>query len=302
MRNSDPKRQHYIPEMILRRFTDSDGLIWVGDGTKVFPTNPKNAFVAGHLYTKSDFSNAQKDGSTEAFFDSIEKSDEYENHLNEIESKAGPVIEQVVKQARRGRCPQLSPCLNDALKRFIVAQACRTPEAQARVQASHGIEDPFFDAFKQNADLDGYPLPNKDLLYQNTAITKVKRTTLTNISASFAAGDRPKTAQEIQTFLKETGLCISVIRIPDRGFIIGSHGITIIDRRYSGRLGAASWLPVAPDVAIGVTTFPDKEFLVTLDRANDGEKLISAMNTATAKLSERIAGASKVLVHSLMQP
>ena len=175
------------------------------------------------------------------------------------------------------------------------------PEAQARVLTLQGIEDPFFDAFKQISDQDGRPVPNKDLLYQNTNILKMKSMVLKNVTASFAAGDRPQVEQETLTFLNERGLCVAVIRIPNRNFIIGSHGITIIEGRHSGKLGAASWLPVAPDVAVGVTIFPNREFLVSLDRANDGEELIFAINAATAKLSERIAGTSETLVRSLTQ-
>ena len=272
----------------------------MNDGSKVYGTNPVNAFVIGNLYTKSDFTNAQRGADAEAFFDSVEKSYEYDERLGLIESKATPSIRQVIEVARKGRCPRLSLENRNDLKRFIVAMACRTPESQARYVESIGVEDAFYVAAKRIADQDGYPLPDRDVLYENPNVLKLKDMMMHNSNARFAAGDHPHLVQESQRFLSMTGLCVAVIRIPDRGFVIGSHGLTMINRSYSKSLGAMSWLPIAPDVAVGVTTFPDKEFLVTLDSTNNGDKLISAMNMATVARSKRIAGASEELVRSLM--
>ena len=44
----------------------------------------------------------------EAFFDSVEKSYEYEERLGVIESEATSAIRQVIEEARKGRCPRLS--------------------------------------------------------------------------------------------------------------------------------------------------------------------------------------------------
>ena len=298
--NNEPQRQHYIPkEVLLQNFCDAQGYIWVNDGSKVYGTNPVNAFVIGNLYTKSDFTNAQRGADAEAFFDSVEKSYEYEERLGVIESEATSAIRQVIEEARKGRCPRLSLENRNALKSFIFTIARRTPESQARYVESLSIEDPFYYAAKHIADRDGYPLPDKDLLYEDPDVLRFKDMVMSNVNAKFAAGDHLNVEQETQKFLRGTGLCVAVIRIPDRGFIIGSHGLTIIDRRYSRNLGAVSWLPIAPDVAVGVTTFPDREFLVTLDSTNDGGNLISVLNITTAARSERIAGASEELVRSL---
>ena len=190
--------------------------------------------------------------------------------------------------------------LDNALKRFIFATARRTPESQARYAASLGIDDAFYEGFKRVADRDSYPVPDKDVLYDDGAVLKIKEMVMTNVNASFAVGDKPNVEQETQRFLKKTGLSVAVIRIPGRNFVIGSHGLTMIDRRYSRDLGAISWLPIASDVAVGVTHFPDKELLVSLESTNDGDKLISVINTATAASSKRIAGESEELVRSLM--
>ena len=66
-------------------------------------------------------------------------------------------------------------------------------------------------------------------------------------------------------------------------------------------LGAISWLPIAHDIAIGATAFPDREFLTILGSDNDGEQIISAFNRATAERSRTIAGRSEALVRCLAQ-
>ena len=55
MASSEPKRQHYIPKMLLKRFTDDEGFIWVNDGSKTYKTTSGNVFSIGHLYTRSKF-------------------------------------------------------------------------------------------------------------------------------------------------------------------------------------------------------------------------------------------------------
>ena len=63
MEHSEPKRQHYIPEMLLRNFCNPYGRVWVADGAKVYETHPRNVFVESHLYTRSDFSKVPRGAS-----------------------------------------------------------------------------------------------------------------------------------------------------------------------------------------------------------------------------------------------
>ena len=108
MGRNPPKRDHYIPQMLLKNFCDGSGRVWVGDGKKIYSANPKNVFVQGHLYTRSIFGNSPRDTDHEDFLNSIEKSYEYEERLSEIESRVAPAVQQIVGQVRQGKCPQLS--------------------------------------------------------------------------------------------------------------------------------------------------------------------------------------------------
>lgn len=294
-----PKRQHYIPEMLLNNFCDESGRVWVANGTRVYPTIPRKVFVQGHLYTRSIFGNSLKYAAEEDFLKSIEKSYEYEDRLGEIEGRAGPAVKQIVNQGRQGECPQLSIELTDAWKRFVIAMARRTPESQDRVAASEGHVDDYYEVAKESPNRNGYPWPDRETLYQDRRVLKHKNLVLRNIDAKFAAGDDPHAEKETQRFSRETGLCVLVIRIPGRSFVIGSHGLTIVDRNLVENVTAISWLPIAPDIAVGVTPFPNREFLSFLDSNNGGEQVISAMNTATSAMSEIIVGQSEALVRSL---
>ena len=143
MGRNKPKRNHYIPQMLLKNFCGESGRVWVDDGKKIYSTNPRNVFVQGHLYTKSIFGNSPKDTDHEDFLNSIEKSYEYEERLSEIESRATPAVQEIVDHVRQGKCPQLSIELRDAWKRFLIAIARRTPESQNRVAGLTGHVDAF---------------------------------------------------------------------------------------------------------------------------------------------------------------
>ena len=299
MGRNTPKRDHYIPEMLIKSFSDESGRVWVADEKKIFSTTPKNVFVKGHLYTRSIFGNSPRDADLEDFLNSIEKSYEYEERLSDVESRAAPAVQQIIDQVRLEKCPQLSIELRDAWKRFLIAIARRTPESQDRVAGLTLHVDAFYEASKRVANSDAHPLPDRETLYQDDRILGLKNMVMTNVNSKFAVGDDPHIENETKKFSRETGMSFVVIRIPKRSFVIGSHGLTMVDRKLAGNLTAISWLPIAHDIAVGATAFPDRELLSFLDSNNGGERVISVMNRATASMSKIIVGQSEALVHSL---
>ena len=296
-----PVRQHYNPVMLLRNFCDSDGLIWVSDGIKVYPTNPKNAFVERHLYTRWDFTNAKTGAGHQAFLDSIEKSYEHEEQLSKLEAQADRAVRHIIGRARKGKPPQLSVKDSNSFKRFLIAMARRTPESQTRVTAAKDPFDVFYEASNQVAQMNDYPLPPKEALRLDPEVHELKDMVISNTNARFAAGDHPVLEADTRRFVRETGLCFAAIHMPGHSFIIGSHGLAIIDDHVEGNIPRGSWLPIAHDVAVGVTAFPDRDILMVLDNSNNGQQFISAVNMATAVRSRVIAGQSESLVRSMIQ-
>ena len=301
MGDNIPRRQHYIPVMLLENFCDANGRVWVGRDGKTFPTNPNNVFAKRDLNTIFNLGSAPNVKDFEERFRSAERNDEYEtNVLNQIESKAKPAISRIIDQARLSRCPELTPELDDAWKQFAITQARRTPESQERVSADVRFDDAWYEAAARAADKQNYPLPDKATLYQDPHVRRLVEMSRSNIDARFAAGDHPNEREQSEKFSRETGLCVAVIRMPDRGFIVGSHGITIVESDDEVGPVKGSWLPIAYDVAVQVTAHPDRETLVILDN-NDGHRVITMINRASVARSRMIAGRSETLVRSLVQ-
>jgi hypothetical protein len=95
---NNPKRHHYVPEMLQRRFTNTEDGLWTLDCR-----NPKNGIwcgtignllLEGHLY-----SHVHQDGS---------KDTSLETWFSELESESAPIIEQIVGRARLGKEPSLT--------------------------------------------------------------------------------------------------------------------------------------------------------------------------------------------------
>ena len=282
-----PIRNHYIPEMLLKNFCDDRGLLWVGDRKRgtCYPTNPTNVFVQSKLYVKRDYSQAAD-------------SYEYEHSLSQIESKAAPAISSIVEQVRRGGNPLLDPELNKHFKVFVIALTRRTPESQERVFSDSDrdfdeVVDSVMAEFLTQAD---YEVPEQDWFDRDPDVLKLKRVMKSNHNANFAAGEHHILQKETERFSHETGWGVALIRLPKRSFVIGSHGLTIIGR--DGSIGG-SWLPIAHDVAVQITAFPDRGFRLDIERKN--ESIIKSINRATAMQSSIVAGRSEALVRSLMK-
>lgn len=112
-----PKRNHYIPKMMLRNFCDDDGHLWIGDKIreKIYRASPTNVFVRGKLYVKQNYSEANE-------------SYEHEHMLAKIEGNAEPAVSSIIEQIRSGRNPHLDANLNMHFKEFVIALARKVHE------------------------------------------------------------------------------------------------------------------------------------------------------------------------------
>ena len=278
-----PRRNHYIAQLLLNNFCDVEGRLWVGDKCQpeLFHTSPENVFVVRNLYTTTD---------------SVQSDEKYENEaaLQRIESNAKPAISAVIDQARRGYPPRLSPEDNDHFKRFIITQARRTPESQERMGLTSDVDVAFRVAATEILKHGGFTAPAEDWFEQDPILV-LKQTYKSNLVGNFAAGTHHLLEDETERFCRETGWLVAFIAMPNRSFVIGSHGLTVV--KENGRPG--SWLPIAHDVAIKVTPSPDKGFFLRLDRSK--EPVIRAINQSTVAESRFVAGRSKALIEALMR-
>lgn len=288
MSSNYPKRQHYVPQFLLRNFCDTEGFFWVGDTEKgtVRKTKPGSNFVIKDLYTKH-----VPDASTG---DLTRKDYGYEKAIGKLESAAGTIVKEIIEKARDNKCPELFDNDPRTFKRFVLSMARRTPESQRRVVSSESFENIFYEVVKELAEQQGHPLPDKDTLYQNLQTVRLAQNVRRNADARFAAGDDSRLIQDEEEFCRETGLWIGVIDVPKRSFVIGSHGTTIFKMRNEEQ----SCLPIAHDVVVLPSPNPDLETLAILGRNEDS--LVRKINMATASQSRWIAGCSKQLILSLV--
>ena len=277
-----PKRNHYIPELLLHNFCDDDGFLWAADksGRRPFHPPPSKLFVEKHLYATTDY-----DQSVKTF--------ENEDALAKIESAAGRAISAIIEQARQGSFPRLSPEDNDRFKRFIVAQARRTPESQERIGLYEAVDEIFPEAVSMFKEKFGSTLVDDDW-YAESSLLELKQRYKSNLSGNYAAGAHPLLEQGTSQFCRDAGWLVAVIDMPKRSFVIGSNAFAVVEQ--GGQI--ESWLPIAHDVAIRLTGFPDREYMLTLNRNN--ESIIRTINQSTVASSRFIAGRSKELIESLM--
>ena len=276
--------------MLLKHFLNIEGRLWVGDrkSKSVRKTTINSDFVKKHLYTKR---------SVDCQLGFLEPdSYEYEEALGRLESNAAPVIETVVNSVREGRDVELSEENEHAMKEFIFSMARRTPESQARIVSDEGFEDIFYEAARERADRMNYALPSKSELYSDLEVVRLSMGIQGNMFAKFAAGDDDRLRNELQKFCRETGLEFWAIHESTRSFVIGSHGIGILD---IGQNKKQAYLPLAHDLCVVPSPRPETAAIRMLSRNDDW--FIRKINTSTAMYSERIAGRSEALVRSLLR-
>ena len=111
----NPKRHHFVPQMLLEGFVDIDG--WIYISRKKEPTVRRSrldqVFLESHLYS---------------IVDKFETKDTtLETKFSRMESLAAPILAAVRSQIRQKIVPKLSNTDSETLKSFFLLQATRTP-------------------------------------------------------------------------------------------------------------------------------------------------------------------------------
>ena len=278
------KRHHYIPRFILNEFC-IDGKIWVGDKISgdVFRCTPNNIFTERNLNVGYDLEDIEK------------QHDKFERILQGIECDAAPGVKKIICKARTSEPLQLLPKEREAVKSFYHASCRRTPEfSDEMMKWNESLDDAVNEAVQRTLDNGGISTTNARILDQNSEYQTIKIAVKQNSKARFFSGDHALIQKDVQRFSRDTGLLMAVIHCKKRSFVIGSHGIANVSRGEA--LG--SWFPIAHDVALAPTLFPDKDIFLVLDRKN--EHIIKCLNVGAHQQSRFVAGRSEALIRSLM--
>ena len=236
---------HENPIWLLKHFSsDCDDMLWMGfkNTLEVKSINVKVAFARNDANTRIDYQ-SREDGT----FQQV-KSDPDEKILINFDGQAATAVSDLLAFARQWRDASLAPRepppeTVEMCKRLIVAQARRPRESQDRSGLFGDNYDLYLDLLFKKAEEDGQQLPSRDVLLKDPCVIAKLDDITQNRRANFASGNHPILASKEDEFLIPLGLNVAVLEPTTTEFVIGSHGITIMQ-------GQNTWLPLAPDVAI----------------------------------------------------
>ncbi len=225
------KRQHYVPEVILRRFTDDNGKLYVfmkdHPCKGIFWTTPKNVFAETHLYSQNTFDGG-RDYRVERF-------------LAYIEDRVSPILNRIVESSLSKNVPKLKVEEKEFLDIFYYTQIKRTPDA-----------------------LDSLPDSVDENIIAETIARHESETGESVTPSEYADLHSPEMVQNARAdslrmfgrtleIINESELCITANSGLQYEFVIGSNPI-VLPRFYdSSQLAIPNvewWLPLAPNVAI----------------------------------------------------
>ena len=287
------KHHHEVPEWQLKHFCWGPGeRLWMGykDTREVKTVNINRSCVRNYANTSISYQ-SQGDGTFEQV-----KSDQDEVILARFDDQAHRAARKLIDFSRQWRdtgpvAPRLLPAEIEVCKQIIVAQARRTRESQDRVGLSEDKSELYLDLYFERAEEVGQQLPSREDLLKDSRVTRVFDVLSQNQRANFASGNHPILADKEIVFLDSLGLHVAVIDPTTAEFVIGSHGITIVETAQ----GQNAWLPLAPDVAISLSHKPKH---IGIGICTD--EFVECHNRAAISSSTRIAGRSKETIQTLL--
>lgn len=276
---NEPKRQHYVPKMLLRNFTNEKGRLYFFD--KRFPeknvleSTPAKLFVERHLYTLYDESGG--------------KDIRVEKLLVDIERDANAIVEKIINAARAGKLPKLTPHEKKIWDQFFCCQLVRVPEMinpylknfdKWVLQTTKEYEEKF----------GSLTVAERAIIEDSSTQSRIKH----NFGAIAVINYLSK--GELLTALGKKGLAIARISNPEKSFVIGSNPyIKTSDRNHFSDRNAEIWLPVAYDILVSPSLSPGIERLIEIKE----NRKIREFNEHIFKRSSLIASRSRKLITSL---
>lgn len=280
----ESKRNHYNPQMLLRRFVDGGGKLHCYDkrfaNKGIITSTPKNLFLETNLYTYD--------------CDDGTKNTKLEKYFSKLEGKANRVINKIIDAARKGLKPNLTKYEKNIWNTFFHYQWKRVPDSFQKNKMLTEFDESF-DKIQQEYENDYRPLTQIEKLYMQEPEWRKKFKRQITVESLSVLG--PK----VQYVLNQKGLGIAVIKNPNKSFVIGSF--PVLKLNYPGRShlmdpSVEVWLPIAHDIIAGPAPIPPNDELV-VPIIDDTQ--VRHINESILKQSTAIAGRSKELIASLIK-
>ena len=279
---SVPKRQHYIPKLLLRNFTDEDGWLYVFDTRVpmigVRRSRPEKAFFEKDFYTRYTY-------------DQADKSYSIEHDLARMEAAAARVVRKIVTSARAGSKPDLTQQEKDDWDGYLCSQMMRIPEVRPSEEELDRLRRQLGENILKQGEWSPTAIRNVKHVVSDAQMVSQSNQ---NIKASLAI---PKD-DIILDVIRGKGIRIARIRRASRSFVIGSKPIVKVTppgHRHLADPAVDAWLPISHDVAVTPASKPGKEEIVEITN----NQFVRWLNDEVFNQSIVIAGRSEVLVKSL---
>ena len=270
---SMPKLQHYVPQMILRRFTDGKGLLYCWRGTdsrKPWNSKPKKVFAENHLYTLHN-----NDGELDVSI---------ENDFSVLEGKVSVIIDKIVEVAQKGQTPCLDADEKNNWLRYLCRQRRRTPDGARPIVEKHMDQQigKFPVVYEEYV---GRPCTPDELAQINDPADHERYRK--NAFSRFSSFEPRANVLEM---LRNTSIVTAVIQTPKKNFVCGSRPID----------GFGDWFTVDCKVAVKLIHSRGIDNLVVLD--NTSISVIRQINEDIVERSTFFAGPSLELIELLACP
>ena len=262
------RRNHFVPRMLLKNFTDKGGRLYFFDRRfeekRILKTTPDVLYRERDLYVVRD-----EDGN---------RDDSAEDLFAEFEREAAPVFDKIITAVRDGKEPVLNSSERATLDRYIYFQWARVPDTSDYILGHTlkrmSLEDP------EIGDLSPEELAEFGK----------------GVNVESLVGGITEPRERILSVLRNKSLAFVVIRRKNKSFVIGSRPVLQVFPDPSDSVPkafTAMWLPLAHDVAVAYGEGEGGLMEFTEDQE------LRRFNENVFKQSRAIAGRSDKLIASL---
>jgi hypothetical protein len=273
-----PKKQHFVPQMLLNGFTDGAGwLHWTRTQDPVIRrARPAELFHKNHFYSTVSAAGV-KDPLMERF-------------LSLLEQEAAQIIRVILADVRAGRIPDLSPDQRSIWHFFFLVQWRRTPENQKSCTSDAEATKMLHDILDEVRE----KLPEKASEIEALSQPEAVERTIRNVRVQSLL----RLSTEVMSVLERRGISILRITNPKKSFIIGSRPVVKLTSPGRTDLNdprVEMWLPISSDIAVGAG---QGDGAVSVFMLGDGRP-VRQLNEAIAAQSGTVAAGSPALVRSI---
>ncbi|KOF22562.1 hypothetical protein AC244_03330 [Ensifer adhaerens] len=236
MNRSIPKRHHFVPEMLQKRFVNEQGGLWTYDSRRtengVRADMPGNLFLEGHLYM-----HVGKDGVKDVSL---------EQDFSRLEGLADPLISKMIDATAKNRHPLLTADERVIWDQFFLQQWRRVPDIRndlMSVEAYRRAIEEAIDEFSKNVR------PVSDDEREKYLAADKMKSARNNLHVNTLKSQSPV----IRNALAGRGLIFARVVNPRKSLILASRPVVKVTSSTAKLLSderVHAWLAITPSLAV----------------------------------------------------